>query len=173
MQTYLLNQISERYLRMASSDASLPPEELLSDLARLRRDARVTRHAYWFPLILFGLLTCASLPFYVSGVTQTAPGVAVMRAAAPPTLLGGAQPGRTGTFLSWYWAFALIAGYLLTYAWYRRHQRRVGIQTPARAFAVTGIVLAALAFLGPVLVADLSFPYGPTGLPVALARRVC
>jgi hypothetical protein len=151
---------------MTSGNAALPPEELLSDLARLRREARTARHAYWFPLVLFGLLTCASVPFYVSGVTQAAPGMAVMRASAPPTLLGGEQPGRTGIFLGWYWAFALIAGYLLTYAWYRRHQRRVGLRTPARAVTITGIVLAALAFLGPLLVADLSFPYGPTGLPV-------
>ncbi len=51
---------------MTSGNAALPPEELLSDLARLRRQARSARHAYWFPLILFGLLTCASVPFYVS-----------------------------------------------------------------------------------------------------------
>jgi hypothetical protein len=149
---------------MASSDASLPPEELLSDLARLRRDARATRHAYWFPLILFGLLTCASVPFYVSGPPVGA-GVAVLRMSAPIPLLGGALGGR-GLLLSWYWALALVAGFLLTWAWYRRHQRRVGIRTPARAFAVTGIVLAALAFLGPLLAADLPFGYGPV-LPVA------
>ena len=47
---------------MTSGNAALPPEELLSDLARLRRQARSARHAYWFPLILFGLLTCASIP---------------------------------------------------------------------------------------------------------------
>lgn len=151
---------------MASDNPALPPEELLSDLARLRRQARTARHAYWFPLVLFGLLTCASAPFYVSSAMQPSPGVAVIRAAAPPTLLGGEMGGRNGLFLAWYWAFALIVGYLLTWAWYRRHQRRAGVQTPARAFAVTGIVLAALAFLGPLLVADLSFPYGPVGLPI-------
>ena len=47
---------------MASDNPALPPEELLSDLARLRRQARTARHAYWFPLVLFGLLTCASAP---------------------------------------------------------------------------------------------------------------
>jgi hypothetical protein len=151
---------------MTSGNAARPPEELLSDLARLRRQARSARHAYWFPLVLFGLLTCASIPFYVSDVTQAGAGVAVLRASAPPTLLGGEQAGRDGLFLAWYWALALVAGYLLTWAWYRRHQRRVGLRTPARAVTITGIVLAALAFLGPLLVADLSFPYGPIGLPV-------
>ena len=144
---------------------SASPEEILSDLDRLRRQARTARHAYWFPLVLFGLLTCASLPFYVSDVTQPAPGVAVLQVTAPPTLLGGEVAGRNGLLLSWYWAFALVAGHLLTWAWYRRHQRQAGIQTPARAFAITGVVLAALAFLGPLFAADLSFPYGPAGLP--------
>ncbi len=36
---------------------SVSPEEILSDLDRLRRQARTARHAYWFPLVLFGLLT--------------------------------------------------------------------------------------------------------------------
>jgi len=151
---------------MTPGNAAMRPEELLSDLDRLRRQARTDRHAYWFPLVLFGLLTCASVPFYVSEVTQVAPGTAVLRATAPATLLGGMQAGRNGLFLGWYWALALIAGYLLTYAWYRRHTRRVGLRTPARAFAITGIVLAALAFLGPLLVANLSLPYAPVGLPV-------
>jgi len=146
---------------MTSGNAALPPEELLSDLARLRRQARSARHAYWFPLVLFGLLTCASVPFYVSDVTQAGVGVAILRAPGPPTLLGGEQAGGNGLFLAWYWALALVAGYLLTWAWYRRHQRRVGIKTPARAFTTTGIVLAALAFLGPLLAADLPFGYGP------------
>ena len=145
---------------------SASPEELLSDLARLRRQARSARHAYWFPLVLFGLLTCASVPFYGYDVTQFAPGAAVMRAASPPTLLGGELAGRNGLFLGWYWALALVAGYLLTYAWYRRHQRRVGISTPTRTFTITGIMLAALAFLGPLLVANLSFPYAPVGFPI-------
>src|SRR6266568_6169186 len=117
---------------MTSGNAAMRPEELLSDLDRLRRQARTDRHAYWFPLVLFGLLTCASVPFYVSYVTQIAPGRAVMWATAPPTLLGGMQAGRNGLLLGWYWALALIAGYLLTYAWYRWHTRRVGLRTPAR-----------------------------------------
>jgi hypothetical protein len=149
---------------MASGDAALPPEELLSDLARLRRQARTDRHAYWFPLVLFGLLTCASVPLYLADAAQAAPAVAIMRVSAPPSLLGGEMPGHNGILLGWYWAFALTAGYLLTYAWYRRNQLRAGIRTPARAFTITGIVLVAAAFLGPLLAANLSLPIGlPAG----------
>ena len=122
-----------------------PPKNLLSDLARLRREARSARHAYWFPLVLFGLLTCASVPFYVSSdVTQTAQDWPSCGSPRRPTAARRPSwPAATGSSLAWYWALALVAGYLLTYAWYRRHQRRTGIRTPARAFTVTGIVLAA------------------------------
>jgi hypothetical protein len=41
------------------------PEEILADLGRLRRQARAARHAYWFPLVLFGALIAASSPFFV------------------------------------------------------------------------------------------------------------
>lgn len=107
---------------------SVPPEEILSGLDRLRRQARAARHACWFPLVLFGLLTCASLPFYVSGRIAASPGVVTMTATAPPALLGGEQAGRNGLFLAWYWAFALVTGYLLSYAWYRRHQRLYDVE---------------------------------------------
>jgi hypothetical protein len=145
---------------MAANDAALPPEELLSDLDRLRREARTARHAYWFPLVLFGLLTCASAPFYLSGAVPGAPGLAILRVSTPPSLLGGATAGRNGVLLGWYWLLALIAGYLLTYAWYRRHTRRVGLRAPARAFTITGIVMATVAFLVPVLAASGSLPFG-------------
>jgi hypothetical protein len=143
---------------MAAKDAA--PGELLSDLHRLRREARTARHAYWFPLVLFGLLTCASAPFYLSSVARGAPGLTILRVSTPPSLLGGELPGRNGILLGWYWVLALTAGYLLTYAWYRRHTRRVGLRAPARAFTITGIVMVAVAFLGPLLAATGSLPIG-------------
>jgi hypothetical protein len=150
---------------MAANDAALPAEELLSDLDRLRREARAARHAYWFPLVLFGLLTCASAPFYLSGAGPGAPGPTITRLSAPPSLLGGEMPGRNGVLLGWYWLLALIAGYLLTYAWYRRHTRRVGLRAPARAFTITGIVMVTVAFLVPVLTASGALPDASFGLP--------
>ena len=47
------------------SDPARDEAALLAEMKALRRRARTARHAYWFPLVLFGLLTCASVPFYV------------------------------------------------------------------------------------------------------------
>jgi hypothetical protein len=142
---------------MASSAPS--PGELLSDLAHLRRRTRTARHAYWFPLVVFGLLTCASAPLYISAVSYPHPGdAAALTVVLPaPTLLGGEQLGLNGLYLGWYWVIALVAGYLATLFWYRRHGRRAGVQTPARGFVITGITLACLAFLGPLLAVELPF----------------
>ncbi|MEP7023766.1 MAG: hypothetical protein ABJB47_08130 [Actinomycetota bacterium] len=116
--------------------------DLLGEMQALRRQARDARHAYWFPLVLFGLLTCAAAPFYivpgrVSWVTSS---------GLPLPMLGRfagfmVQPG-----LGYYWLAALLGGLLLTLLWYRRNARRVGLQTPARAYlgTVAGLTTAAL-----------------------------
>jgi hypothetical protein len=56
----------------------------------------------------------------------------------------------------------LVAGLLLTAAWYRWRDRRTGSRTPLRGYLVTGLVLAAvtaavllLAGLGALLAAGL------------------
>jgi hypothetical protein len=133
---------------------------LLGELAVLRRQARSARHAYWLPLLLFGLLSCAAVPFYRSafltagsaggyrdvGVTQVP-----LAAAGPGMPLLGQTPFRGSFFLGYYWLVALVGGYLLTALWYRRHARLAGLQTPARGYVVTGMVLTAAALLLPPL----------------------
>src|ERR1700735_4231927 len=39
--------------------------DLLGEMTALRRRARAARHAYWFPLVLFGLLSCASARVFI------------------------------------------------------------------------------------------------------------
>ena len=99
------------------------PGTLLADLARLRRQARAARHAYWFPLILFGLLTCGAAPLYVAAAAPPAPSGAYA-AHLGPILLGGSPAGGNGRYIGWYWAAALAGGYLLTVIWYRRQDRK-------------------------------------------------
>jgi hypothetical protein len=126
------------------------PGPLLTDLARLRRQARAARHAYWFPLILFGLLTCGAAPLYVAAAAPpTASGAFTV--GSWPLLLGGRPIGMGTFYIGWYWAVALVGGYLLTLLWYRRHAGRAGVWTPARGYLVTGVVLTVLALAIPPL----------------------
>ena len=123
---------------------------LLGEMKALRRQARATRHAYWFPLILFGLLTCAAVPFYISPIDQ-AGGSGVTRGGPPLPVLGGFAGVTTQRYLGYYWVAALLAGLLLTLLWYRRNARRVGLQTPARGYVITVAVLTAAAVVIPLL----------------------
>ena len=93
------------------------PGTLLADLTRLRRQTRAARHAYWFPLVLFGLLTCGAAPLYVVAAAPPASGARAFDSG--PLLLGGTPFGAGTFYIGWYWAVALVGGYLLTLLWYR------------------------------------------------------
>ncbi len=125
------------------------PGALLSDLAGLRRRTRAARHAYWFPLLLFGLLTCAAAPLYVRAAAP--PAGSATYGNYSPLILGGMPGGSSGGYLGWYWAVALVGGYLLTVLWYRRHARQAGVRTPARGYVITGLVLTILVVVLPPL----------------------
>ena len=141
------------------------PGQLLSDLARLRREARVARHGYWFPLVLFGLLTCGAAPFYAAAAAPPLGSVSY-QAGAGPILLSGTPFGGNSFLIGWYWTVALVGGYLLTLLWYRRHAGRAGVRTPARGYLITGAALTVLALAIPPLtrfVPRLSWTWLPFG----------
>lgn len=130
------------------------PEQLLGAARTARRQARRARHAYWFPLVLFGLLTCASIPFYIQRFSASS-GVYSLRGPARyfnSYYLGGFG-FLTGRYLGFYWLGAMLVGLAATALWYRLRGNRVGLRTPSRGFVVTGLVLLVLALLIPVVAA--------------------
>ena len=125
------------------------PEHLLADLARIRGVVRRDRHAYAFPLLLFGTLMLAAAPLYLD---DTGPD-ALRTPYENPALAGlGGDLLEGSEAIGWYWLAALLAGYLGTLAWYRRHAIKVGVQTRTRNYLTAGIcgVVGGLA-LGPAL----------------------
>ena len=127
------------------------PASLLTDVRRWRSDARAARHAYWLPLVLFGLVIGASSPFYV-------------RHFPPDPELGWTFFGRmfegSFTILAIYWLVAIGAGLYLTWRWYQRHGRQVGLMTPSRGFVRAGVIVGVLVLVLPV------FPLLPGDLTV-------
>jgi hypothetical protein len=119
------------------------PAGLLAEMRALRGRARTARHAYWFPLVLFGVLTCASIPFYIQppGNTDSAGGL---------PYLGGFSPFVSHA-VAYYWLGALIGGLVITQVWYLWHARRVGLQTPSSAYLATTFLLTAMAASIPLL----------------------
>jgi hypothetical protein len=119
---------------------------LLSDVRRLRRETRSARHAYWLPLVLFGLLTCASVPFYIRPLPSGSAGGFGTPAFYVRGFGGFIGPGWRA-YLALYWLVAIAAGLTLTFLWYRRRGRQVGLATPARGFLMTGVVVCLLALV--------------------------
>jgi len=126
------------------------PAGLLDEMMALRRRTRTARHAYWFPLVLFGVLTCLSAPFYVQWGNLPQAG-ATAGGGVAFAMLGGFPDITTQRFLGYFWLVALLGGLLLTLLWYRWNARRVGLQTPARGYIVTTAVLTVLAVVLPPL----------------------
>jgi hypothetical protein len=128
------------------------PEQLLREARDARRRARRARHAYWFPLVLFGILTCASIPFYLVRFPGGGGFYSIHGAARyfSSYYLGGFG-FVTGRYLGFYWLAAMLVGLAATAVWYRVRGDRVGLRTPSRGFVITGLVLVVLALLIPIL----------------------
>ena len=154
----------------AQAPAAASPEAdasgTLAELSALGRRVRSDRHAYWLPLLLFGLIGLGSVPFYLS-----TPGLHFLGGnhgfsctdyAAPafPALDGppGCPTPLTG-LLGLYWLLALTGGFLAMLAWYRAYARRSGVTSRARAAAITGIALTVAAVVVPPLAQAAGYPF--------------
>jgi hypothetical protein len=130
------------------------PAELLGEVRAIRRSARLARHAYWFPLVLFGLLTCGSVPFYLRQFPVS--GQATYFRSSGLVFLRSGYLGGYGLFeivhgAAYYWLGGMLLGIVATVIWYRWRGNRVGLRTPARSYLITGLALVALALLIPVV----------------------
>ncbi|MBE1488468.1 hypothetical protein [Plantactinospora soyae] len=123
-------------------------------MTALRRRTRAARHAYWFPLLLFGLLIAIAAPLYLESVEP-----AGMRGVkAIPALAGlGGDFLEHSAALGWYWLAALIGGYILSLGWYRWRGARVGLQTPTRAYLTAGIVGTLVGLVLPIVLPFMLF----------------
>lgn len=114
------------------------------------------RPGHWFPLLLFGGLAALSLPLSTL-VSPTPPTGITEFAVTYPTVTqvmylgGGAAAGPFPFPLGWYWVGVLVAGLLVTAAWYRWQDRRGGTRIPLRGYLVSGLALAAVTAALPLL----------------------
>jgi len=128
--------------------------QLLADLTSLRSETRNARHAYWLPVGVFGLLVCAAAPMYITAEI-VCPGQAECSAGLQPAWTAQWLNGLGGGVRGAYWTFVLIAGALVTWAWYAWYGRVTGLATIVRGpvaawaaglfFAATTVSFAGLA----------------------------
>ena len=102
--------------------AVVPPEEAartLTSIRSTRERTRADRRSYWYPLVVFGVLTLLSTPFF--------------------ELWHGAGAGAV-------WLVAAPAGIAVVARHYRRRELSVGLASAPRPYLVTAACLVAACF---------------------------
>jgi len=127
------------------------PDRLLSDTRELAQRVRKDQRATWFPLLVFTVLTFASIPVRrYSGHHLDC--VAVPRICS---VYSDAE------FV--YWPIALVLAYVAIAAFYIRRSRARGVGTRVRPYAIAGIIIA-VALTGVALWEVRNPPVHPMGL---------
>jgi len=131
--------------------------ELLGDLAALRRRTRAARRGYAFPLFLFGALvllaplTYVTRPLPPSGdqVVFIDAGPGAFPQFVPPFFV---EPLAHPDLIGWYWVLTIVGGLLATRWWYRRRAERSGVEGDTRPlFIVAGTALLGFLFISTLL----------------------
>jgi hypothetical protein len=117
--------------------------EWLSTAERARRRASDASRRAWFPLVVFGLITLGSAPFYREAVQPVA-GIGYTDISG--AFVGGFSVSNP-RLLSLYWMLATVAGYLATIAYFRWRDARSGVRTSVWPFVVAGLALFALVLM--------------------------
>jgi hypothetical protein len=112
--------------------------DMLADLAALRRRVRDDRHAFAFPLFLFGaLILLAPICYLPSDATEGDLGPF-------PQFTAGLV--RYPSLVGWYWVLTIVGGLWLTSWWYRHRASRHGVETDVKV-PTAAAVAALLGFL--------------------------
>jgi len=120
--------------------------DVLADLDALRRRTRDDRHAYSFPLFLFGALILLAPLCYLNADPLPDGGEMVEYDLGPFPQFTSASMVRYPYLVGWYWVLATVGGLWLTSWWYRHRARRHGVETDVRVATVAAIA-ALLGFL--------------------------
>jgi hypothetical protein len=133
-----------------------PPREVSPSAAAGARKATWQPGRHGVPLLLFGGLAALSLPLATRTAPQMPTGISVISLRYPTVTEamyfgGGSATGPPLVPLGWYWVAALVAGLLLTAAWYRWLDRRARSRTPLGGYLATGLALAVVTAALPLL----------------------
>jgi len=118
------------------------PDKLLAEVAALRSQTRRRVRGAWLPLLVFGLLTLASIPLYSRAFDTPRCCGAFSHDYRTPFVAG--LPGadsQTGAAL--FWLIAMPVAYSVCALWYHRRAAQRGLQPRWRDYVGLGLALFA------------------------------
>jgi hypothetical protein len=128
----------------------------LRSVSELRTRTRLARDGHWFVLLVFGVVVLGSIPFYVETfLTASSPGCQAVNGGVSCVyrpyhpVLGGAFNSMwalngLGRWATLYWAPAIVIGFAVVVAYYRRRAAVVGVQGRIWPAVVVGVGLLVL-----------------------------
>lgn len=139
--------------------------EVLDELAQIRASTRRRRHAFWLPLLVFGLGSLAAAPMYMHtysiDVSTASYGQApLVRLGWVQEMLGGYLPDQPAV-VAVYWIGLLVIGTLITAAWYAWFAKFSGAATSVRFPVVTWVVAVVVVAAFPVIALFVTAPFDP------------
>jgi hypothetical protein len=134
--------------------------DVLADLDALRRRTRGDRHAYSFPLFLFGTLILLAPLCYASYDVPTELELIPNDTGPFPQFISSILV-RNPDVVGWYWVLTIVGGLWLTSWWYRHQAHRHGVETDIRV-PTAAVIAALLGFLvwQPLFAAPLQEQFG-------------
>jgi hypothetical protein len=157
------------------SDEERAAGDALQEAKNWRSRTRAVRHGYWFPLVMFGLLTLAAAPlFWAKDLSPCPHGEVTCTFSVTGGPLGNpfAQSPLNvglGRWISLYWVLAVPLGYVATVFYYRHRARRTGVAGRVWPAVVVGLALSVLMVGSFESRGWLHLPGHPTwGLPVPI-----
>jgi hypothetical protein len=109
------------------------PQYLLSGTRELTRRVRAAQRGAWFPLLVFGVVSVASVPVNRLGSSRTCASYSAGRICS--------------VYSTWsvlYWPIALVLAYTGIAAFYLRRSRQRGVGTRIQPYVIAGITVAVI-----------------------------
>jgi len=112
--------------------------EMLYTAEHAGRTAREARRAFWFPLVVFGVITLLSSPLYRLPPPHGSSPRLISQPLGAVSLFAGGWFLRDPALVSLFWVLALPFGYAATVVYYRDRARRRGIAAPVGSYVAVG-----------------------------------
>jgi hypothetical protein len=117
------------------------PGQLLAEVAVLRNRTRARIRGLWLPLLVFGLLTLASIPLYRRPFAY--PKAGGFRTSYRVPFVAGLPGARSQSQSELFWVLSAAVCYLLCSVWYYRRGQRQGLAPRWRRYVGLGVALFA------------------------------
>jgi len=129
---------------MGDTKVAKDPGEVLASVERVRSGARTRVRGAWLPLLVFGVITLASIVLYSRPFAYPRGDRGFSGGPYVSPYYAGLPGARSQLAAYFFWLLVAPLGYLACAAWYRRRAQRLGVSFRWERWVASGLGLFAL-----------------------------